>query len=158
MKTTESISHTKFETEFLLKFYVDQKCCEDNFKKNQNCEISDSVDSHHLGSWSRWWSEGRQEERVYQDSHQAHPHCRDSEKRQSRWRFIFCAFLLWYFNWWFYDLILFIFMQFESVQIQRFTNFLFLITAATQHIQTRVDWDYNVDEWKEMPDDGNEDK
>ena len=108
MKTTESISHTKFETEFLLKFYVDQKCCEDNFKKNQNCEISDSVDSHHLGSWSRWWSEGRQEERVYQDSHQAHPHCRDSEKRQSRWQFIFCAFLLWYFNWWFHDLILFI--------------------------------------------------
>jgi len=49
-------------------------------------------------------------------------------------------------------------MQFESVQIQRFTNFLFLITAATQHIQTRVDWDYNVDEWKEMQDDGNEDK
>ena len=91
MKTMESIFHTKFETEFLLKFYVDQKSCEDNFKKNQNCEISDSVDSHHLGSWSRWWSEGRQEERVYQDSHQAHPHCRDSEKRQSRWRFIFYA-------------------------------------------------------------------
>ena len=84
---------------------MNEKCCEDNFKKNQNYEISDSVDSHHL-PWSNL---------VY-------------------------------------------FMQFESVQIQRFTNFLFLITAATQHIQTRVDWDYNVDEWKEMQDDGNEDK
>ena len=117
----------------LLQNSMNEKCCEDNFKKNQNYEISDSVDSHHLGSWSRWRSEGRQEERVYQDNHQAHLHCRDSVKRQSRWLFIFCAFLLWYFNWWFHDLILFISMQFESVQIQRFTNFLFLITAATQH-------------------------
>ena len=49
-------------------------------------------------------------------------------------------------------------MQCSVFKIQRFTNFLFLITAATQHIQTRVDWDYNVDEWKEMQDDGNEDK
>ena len=50
MKTMESKSHAKYETEFFLKLYVDPKCCEDNFKKNQNCEISDSVDSHHLGS------------------------------------------------------------------------------------------------------------
>ena len=108
----------------LLQNSMNEKCCEDNFKKNQNYEISDSVDSHHLGSWSRWRSEGRQEERVYQDNHQAHPHCRDSEKRQSRWRFIFCAFLLWYFNWWFYDLILFIFMQFESVEYNVLQTFL----------------------------------
>jgi len=75
----------------LLQNSMNEKCCEDNFKKNQNYEISDSVDSHHLGSWSRWRSEGRQEERVCQDNHQAHPHCRTPEKRQSRWRFIFYA-------------------------------------------------------------------
>ena len=131
MKTMESISHTKFETEFLLKFYVDQKCCEDNFKKNQNCEISDSVDSHHLGSWSRWWSEGRQEERVYQDSHQAHPHCRDSEKRQSRWRFIFLCFSFVIFQLMIPWSNFVYFMQFESVRIRRFPNFpLVLMTAV----------------------------
>ena len=34
----------------LLQNSMNEKCCEDNFKKNQNYEISDSVDSHHLGS------------------------------------------------------------------------------------------------------------
>ena len=49
MKTMESKSHTKYETELFLKLYVDQKCCEANFKKTQNYEISDSLDySHHL--------------------------------------------------------------------------------------------------------------
>ena len=64
MKTMESKSHTKYETEFFLKLYVDQKCCEANFKKTQNYEISDSLVFPSP-------SQGRQEDRV-QGVHSVH--------------------------------------------------------------------------------------
>ena len=60
----ESKSHTKYETEFFLKLYVDQKCCEANFKKTQNYEISDSLVFPSP-------SQGRQEDRV-QGVHSVH--------------------------------------------------------------------------------------
>ena len=65
MKTMESKSHTKYETEFFLKLYVNEKCCEDDRrKKTQNYEFSDSLVFPSP-------SEGRQEDRV-QGVHSVH--------------------------------------------------------------------------------------
>ena len=79
-ENTEAEDLSEVTNNIPLQNSMNEKCCEDNFKKNQNYEISDSVDSHHLGSWSQGRSEGRQEERVCQDHHQAHPHCQGLRK------------------------------------------------------------------------------
>ena len=74
----ESKSHTKYETEFFLKLYVDQKCCEANFKKTQNYEISDSLVFPSP-------SQGRQEDRV-QGVHSVAGPPRRIGTRKSLWR------------------------------------------------------------------------
>ena len=82
MKTMESKSHTKYETEFFLKLYVDQKCCEANFKKTQNYEISDSLDySHHLHKEGKRTSRRNESFKTITKLNHV---VKDSGKRQSR--------------------------------------------------------------------------
>ena len=81
----ESKSHTKYETEFFLKLYVDQKCCEANFKKTQNYEISDSLDySHHLHKEGKRTSRRNQGGLILKYITKLIHNVRTPEKRQSR--------------------------------------------------------------------------